>query len=85
MRTSFSYGRGRKIYRYYVSDCLLPHGRVGNVGNHKGQRISAQWVEKFIATALTSVLPEAISPDALYQTIQRVIAHGTVLKLHWDA
>lgn len=84
MRPSFSYGRGKKIYRYYISECLLPYGRIGNVGNLKGQRIPAMRIEMLIATTLNSSLPEPVPHDAIHETVQRIILHDKHLQLDWD-
>lgn len=84
MRPSFSYGRGKRMYRYYVSDCLLPNGKIGNTGNRTGQRIPAQRIETLIARSLTKLLPDPPSPDAIFASLIRVIAHRDTVQISWD-
>lgn len=55
MGPSFGYGRGKKIYRYYVSHSLLPHGKVKTAQDRSGIRVSAEQLETPIIAALTSL------------------------------
>ncbi|MEZ5655044.1 MAG: recombinase family protein [Sphingobium sp.] len=84
MRPSFSYGRGKRMYRYYVSDCLLPNGQIVNTSNRTGQRLPAQRIETLIARSLTKLLPDPPPPDRLFASLARIIAHRDTLQISWD-
>lgn len=58
MRPSFGYGRGSKIYRYYVSDTLLPEARGSRNGAGNGMRVSAERLERFLADRLAPLRGE---------------------------
>lgn len=74
MSVSFSYGRGKKMYRYYVSDCLLP--RTANMPtNREGQRFSAARVERAINVGLKDLVVEQNDAD-LFGAIAKVTALG---------
>jgi site-specific DNA recombinase len=84
MRPSFSYGRGRRMYRYYVSECLLPSGRVTNGGNLQGTRLPATQIEKLLVRAITELLPEPQDHDEVFTAITRVVATPTQLEITLD-
>lgn len=84
MRASFSYGRGKKMYRYYVSETLLPNGQRGNAGNMQGERFSAERIERVLLNRLACLLPPETSPDILFGTIVRVVSAGGNLKVTLD-
>ncbi len=72
MSVSFSYGRGKKMYRYYVSDSLLP--RTANMPtNREGQRLSAARVERAITIELRDLVIERDDVD-LFGAIRKVTA-----------
>lgn len=74
MSVSFSYGRGKKMYRYYVSDCLLP--RTANMPtNREGQRLSAARVEHAINVGLRDLVVDQHNVD-LFGAITKVTALG---------
>ncbi len=81
MRPSFSYGRGKRMYRYYVSECLLPNGAVSGAGNRQGQRLPAGRIEKAILDRLGVLAAEPMEPDALLATVTKVVARGEQLRL----
>ena len=71
MSVSFSYGRGRKIYRYYISDCLLPrtsHAR----SNRQGQRLPAAHLEECLRQVLEPLFPDA-DP---FEQIEKVLVNN---------
>jgi DNA invertase Pin-like site-specific DNA recombinase len=72
MRTSFSYGRGKKVYRYYVSETLLPNGQIGNTSNMSGTRLSAERIERLMLDCLACLLPTGTIADDLFPMITRV-------------
>jgi DNA invertase Pin-like site-specific DNA recombinase len=72
MSVSFSYGRGKKMYRYYVSDCLLPR-TANRPTNREGQRFSAARVERAISTGLKDLVTDQHDAD-LFGAIQMVTA-----------
>ncbi|MBZ6379847.1 hypothetical protein B5C34_13540 [Pacificimonas flava] len=65
MAASFSYGRGRKIYRYYVSRSQLPYGFTNQDGQ---QRISAERLERSIAAEIRRICGK----DAGFEQVVRV-------------
>ncbi|MFN4359040.1 recombinase family protein [Sphingopyxis alaskensis] len=74
MSVSFSYGRGKKMYRYYLSDCLLP--RTANMPtNREGQRFSAARVERAISVGLRDLVVDQHDAD-LFGAITKVTALG---------
>ena len=81
MRTSFSYGRGKVMYRYYVSDCLLPNGQIGNSGNRNGIRLPAQKIEKLLASQIAALLPDIIDPGHIFAAIAKVVASSNTLRV----
>lgn len=85
MCPSFSYGRGKRMYRYYVSECLLPYGRVGQSSNRQGQRLPAERVERLISRAVNAARPDPVAPDILYGAIIEIIASKDSLKISLDA
>jgi site-specific DNA recombinase len=40
MKMAFSYGRGKLIYRYYVSECLTANGSIGRTDNQQGKHLT---------------------------------------------
>lgn len=72
MRPSFGHGRGKKIYRYYISETLLPAGKTANTGNMRGDRVSASRVERLILDRLSCLLPTGTVPEDLFGMITRV-------------
>lgn len=73
MRPNFGYGRGKKIYRYYVSDTLLPLGRLkAGSTTPLGDRLSAERTERFLQDRLGSLKPDG--PDfEIFEAIERVM------------
>ncbi len=82
MSVSFSYGRGKKMYRYYISDCLLP--RTANIPtNREGQRFSASRIERAISTGLKDLIVDQHDAD-LFDAITKVTALGDRLFVEID-
>jgi DNA invertase Pin-like site-specific DNA recombinase len=74
MRPNFGYGRGKKIYRYYVSDTLLPLGRLkAGSTTPLGDRLSAERTERFLQDRLVSLLPLGIATSEIFDAIKRVM------------
>ena len=73
MRPNFGYGRGKKIYRYYVSNSLLPLGRLkAGSTTPLGDRLSAERTERFLQNRLGSLKPNG--PDyEIFEAIERVM------------
>ena len=84
MRPSFSYGRGKKMYRYYVSECLLPNGKVANGSNLQGTRLPATRIEKLLFQAIGDLLPEPQGPDVIFAAVTKVVATPTQLHVALD-
>lgn len=77
MRVSFSYGRGKRIYRYYLSECLLPR-TAHQPSNHVGQRLSAARVERALNDALSG-LYAGLNVEDNFATLERVTLAGNRL------
>ena len=73
MRPSFGHGRGKKLYRYYVSETLLPNGRIGHTDNMRGDRISAERIERLLINRLSPILPASAARYDLFAKIKRVV------------
>lgn len=78
MSPTFAYGRGGKLYRYYVSGNLQKGGRR-TTGDAAPRRISAPALEARLVAVLTRLLPE-LPQDPLSQ-ISRIELHATGLEL----
>lgn len=84
MRPSFGHGRGKKIYRYYVSETLLLVGQVGNVGNMSGDRLSAPRIERLLLDQLACLLPTGTVPNDLFGVISRIDCLGERLRIELE-
>lgn len=80
MRPTFGHGRGKRIYRYYVSETLLPIGRTANSHNLAGQRLSATRVERIISSALMPLMPKGRDSEALFRAINRIRLRNGILR-----
>jgi DNA invertase Pin-like site-specific DNA recombinase len=80
MRPSFGYGRGKKIYRYYVSDALLPLGKLKAGGALPvGDRLSAERTERFLQDRLGSFLTPDSHDFNIFVAIKRVTFSSATL------
>ena len=84
MRPSFSYGRGKRTYRYYVSETLLPNGSIGHTGNMSGRRISASRLERILTDRLASLVPNNQPADDLFAAIRKVTCSQREIRLVID-
>jgi len=66
MSPAFSYGRGGRVYRYYVSTSLQKGRRTG--GERIVRRVSAKAIEAMVATTLERLLPS--QPEAMSQLLR---------------
>jgi len=85
MRPSFGYGRGKKLYRYYVSETLLPNGQIGNTDNMRGDRVSAERIERLIADRLSPLLRSGKVSEDIFATIERAIIINDRIHISVDA
>ena len=85
MRPSFGHGRGKKVYRYYVSETLLPNGQIGHTDNMRGNRISAERIERLLLDRLSSILPRAKASDEIFNVITRVATVEDRINITMDA
>ena len=69
MRMTFSYGRGKLMYRYYVSECLTANGSIVRTDNQQGTRLPATRLERAVTHQLAPL--SASDPDALFEAISR--------------
>lgn len=83
MQPSFGYGRGKKIYRYYVSQSLLPQGKALHQGNPSGTRVSAEQLERQIIAGLTP-LARDVQPDHIFAAISKATYADHKLHLQLD-
>ncbi|NQV93662.1 MAG: recombinase family protein [Sphingomonadales bacterium] len=85
MRPSFGYGRGKKIYRYYVSDTLLPLGKVkARSATPLGDRLSAERVERFVQAQLGCLLNKDCPEPEIFDAIKRITFSATTLTVTMD-
>jgi site-specific DNA recombinase len=81
MRPNFGYGRGKKIYRYYVSDTLLPLGRLkAGSTTALGDRLSAERTERFLQDRLGSLKPDGPEFE-IFEAIKRVVFSSNKLTI----
>lgn len=78
MSPAFAYGRGGKLYRYYVTASLQQGGRRER-GEEAPRRVSAAALEARLLDILGRLLPEHSGPPLLL--ITRVELHATSLEL----
>ena len=81
MRPTFSHGHKSRIYRYYVSETLLPNGKAMHHHNQSGERISATRIERVIACALLPLLPVGSDADYAFTAITRVRVRDGMLRI----
>ncbi len=81
MRPTFGHGRGKRIYRYYVSETLLPFGQTSNSHNKAGQRLSATRLERVLTNALLKLLPESNDAEKLFRAISRIRVRDHTLRV----
>ena len=84
MRPTFGHGCGKRIYRYYVSETLLPNGKATNYHNKSGERISATRLERVLASALLQLFPPGSDADSIYAAITRVRVRDGRLRIKLD-
>lgn len=70
-----------KMYRYYVSETLLPNGRIGHAGNMRGDRLSAERIERLLLDRLSCLLPAGTLPDDLFAMIRRITCTSGSLRI----
>jgi hypothetical protein len=93
MKTSFSYGRGGKRYRYYVSSDVLPAAKAARPADAVS-RVPAAPLEKLVLEAVGRVLgaseplpwPEALAVirtvEVRQRSLQLVLNHSAVAEPH---
>jgi site-specific DNA recombinase len=84
MRPSFAHGNKSRIYRYYVSETLLPYGKASHHHNQSGERISATRLERVVASALLPLLPMGSDADSVFAAITRVRVRNGMLRIKLD-
>jgi DNA invertase Pin-like site-specific DNA recombinase len=78
MVPAFAYGRGGKLYRYYVSASLHRGGKNPSIDTLP-RRVAATAIEAYLTTSLAKLLPVPASkpqPDACLALISRVEVHA---------
>lgn len=81
MRPTFGHGRGKRIYRYYVSETLLPVGQTANNHNQIGQRLSASRLERVLTNALLPLLPQGSDVEKLFKATSRIRVREEALRI----
>lgn len=85
MSVSFSYGRGKVMYRYYVSECLTVAGKLKWEGhNREGLRLPAARTEKALVHLLRPLHPHDTSGEALLDAISKVTVTGAQLLVEME-
>jgi len=75
--TSFSYGRGGRLYRYYVIGSLNP----SRASTEKVQRIPAGPLEKLVQSSVGRLLQVEPSWERTKSTLQRIELHSRSIQL----
>ncbi len=83
MRMTFSYGRGKLMYRYYVSESLTANGGIGRTDNQQGTRLPATRLERAVTHQLASLSKH--EPEVLFDVIIKAILHGDRLLIEIDS
>ncbi|MBK7161989.1 MAG: recombinase family protein [Sphingomonadales bacterium] len=84
MRPTFGHGRGKRIYRYYVSETLLPVGQTAHSHNRKGERISASRLERVLSATLLPLLPTGSDTEAVFKAIARIRVKDTQMRVRLE-
>ena len=85
MGPSFGYGRGKKIYRYYVSPSLLPQGKIkAGASASMGDRVSADRLERLLQDRIGSLVKANSSPSEIFSAIKRITYSPLKLKVILD-
>ena len=84
MRPTFGHGRGKRIYRYYVSETLLPICKTAHVHNTAGERISAARLEQVLASTLLPLFPAGSDADNVLTAITRIRVRDGSLRTTLD-
>ncbi len=85
MRTTFGYGRGKKIYRYYASETVLPNGKAQHSDNYRGLRLSSERIERLIIARLGMLMPASRARTAIFDAVTKAVIDENVLRLKLDA
>ena len=81
MRPTFGHGCGKRIYRYYTSESLLPTGRSTHGHNRGGERLSATRLERILAGALLPLFPTGTDADGVFAAVTRIRRQDGKLKI----
>ncbi len=84
MRPTFGHGRGKRIYRYYVSETLLPNGKTSHSHNKAGERLSATRLERVLANTLLPILPTGGDAESVYVAINRIRLQKAHMRIRLD-
>jgi site-specific DNA recombinase len=84
MRPTFGHGRGKRFYRYYVSETLLPVGQTTNNHNKSGERLSATRLERVLANTLSPILPAGCDAESVYVAINRIRLQKAHMRIRLD-
>jgi site-specific DNA recombinase len=79
MKMTFSYGRGKLMYRYYVSECLTANGGIGRTDNQQGTRLPATRLERAVSHQLASL--SRTEPETIFEAISKASLHNDRLLL----
>lgn len=83
MKMTFSYGRGKLMYRYYVSECLTANGGIARTDNQQGTRLPATRLERAVTHQLASL--SANDPELLFDAITKAMLHGDRLLIEIES
>ena len=84
MRPTFGHGRGKRIYRYYVSETLLPVGQTSNSHNKAGERLSATRLERVLANTLLQILSAGRDAESVFVAINRIRLQKSHMRIKLD-
>jgi site-specific DNA recombinase len=77
MTTSFSYGRGGRLYRYYVAGSLDP----SRTCIEKAQRVPAAPLESLVMSAMRKLVAVGLTWPRVAELVKRVELHGRSIQV----
>ncbi len=82
MKMTFSYGRGKLMYRYYVSECFTANGSIRRTDNQQGIRLPASRLERAVTHQLAPL--SATDPELLFEAVSKATLNKDRLRVEID-
>jgi site-specific DNA recombinase len=84
MRPTFAHGHKSRIYRYYVSETLLPACKTAHSHNLGGERVSAARLERVLASVLLPIMPTQSDAATVFTAISRIRLQKGCMRIKLD-